>query len=110
MIRRPPRSTLFPYTTLFRSPVEAARERHLVEPRRAAERERLADQRQGDEAVDPRRTIAEARDDAPHEREPLDARRMSPRVGDGGRRAERGANERGLPDPARLPGPRERAR
>src|SRR3712207_7926758 len=27
MIRRPPRSTLFPYTTLFRSP--AARPRHL---------------------------------------------------------------------------------
>src|SRR2546430_11291617 len=25
MIRRPPRSTLFPYTTLFRSEVEAAR-------------------------------------------------------------------------------------
>src|SRR3712207_7562339 len=25
MIRRPPRSTLFPYTTLFRSPVVAAR-------------------------------------------------------------------------------------
>src|SRR2546429_6138583 len=25
MIRRPPRSTLFPYTTLFRSPQEAAR-------------------------------------------------------------------------------------
>src|SRR5256885_12647883 len=24
MIRRPPRSTLFPYTTLFRSPIEAA--------------------------------------------------------------------------------------
>src|SRR2546427_3676686 len=24
MIRRPPRSTLFPYTTLFRSPVKAA--------------------------------------------------------------------------------------
>src|SRR2546425_9056191 len=24
MIRRPPRSTLFPYTTLFRSPVEGA--------------------------------------------------------------------------------------
>src|SRR3712207_7667958 len=32
MIRRPPRSTLFPYTTLFRSP-----ERHLQ--RRAEERE-----------------------------------------------------------------------
>src|SRR5256885_4042856 len=27
MIRRPPRSTLFPYTTLFRSPSAAARER-----------------------------------------------------------------------------------
>src|SRR5688572_32730141 len=26
MIRRPPRSTLFPYTTLFRSPLLAARE------------------------------------------------------------------------------------
>src|SRR3712207_7647048 len=32
MIRRPPRSTLFPYTTLFRSPVVAnpAREMHRV--------------------------------------------------------------------------------
>src|SRR2546430_6559786 len=28
MIRRPPRSTLFPYTTLFRSHVETARLRH----------------------------------------------------------------------------------
>src|SRR3712207_7966385 len=28
MIRRPPRSTLFPYTTLFRSPVEAERMRN----------------------------------------------------------------------------------
>src|SRR5260370_2620430 len=27
MIRRPPRSTLFPYTTLFRSPFEADRSR-----------------------------------------------------------------------------------
>src|SRR5256885_7977748 len=31
MIRRPPRSTLFPYTTLFRS-VEYAHERHLATP------------------------------------------------------------------------------
>src|SRR2546430_11712431 len=31
MIRRPPRSTLFPYTTLFRSPQRGhARQRHLV--------------------------------------------------------------------------------
>src|SRR5258708_30820083 len=29
MIRRPPRSTLFPYTTLFRSQRVAARARHL---------------------------------------------------------------------------------
>src|SRR2546430_10699703 len=28
MIRRPPRSTLFPYTTLFRSPVDPGRRRH----------------------------------------------------------------------------------
>src|SRR5256885_13037188 len=34
MIRRPPRSTLFPYTTLFRSEV--------VEPRGQFDRERLA--------------------------------------------------------------------
>src|SRR5690349_23199924 len=27
MLRRPPRSTLFPYTTLFRSPKDAARSR-----------------------------------------------------------------------------------
>src|SRR5256884_8246286 len=31
MIRRPPRSTLFPYTTLFRSVAEAAGEEHARE-------------------------------------------------------------------------------
>src|SRR2546429_9616090 len=30
MIRRPPRSTLFPYTTLFRSGVEEGERAHLV--------------------------------------------------------------------------------
>src|SRR5256885_10602400 len=30
MIRRPPRSTLFPYTTLFRSPAHGDVERHRV--------------------------------------------------------------------------------
>src|SRR5256885_12711299 len=30
MIRRPPRSTLFPYTTLFRSPAAAARSRRAA--------------------------------------------------------------------------------
>src|SRR5260370_15578167 len=35
MIRRPPRSTLFPYTTLFRSPPDRG-VRHLRDPHRAA--------------------------------------------------------------------------
>src|SRR3712207_8199595 len=37
MIRRPPRSTLFPYTTLFRSPGAADIAPRLVDPRREAE-------------------------------------------------------------------------
>src|SRR2546422_7592706 len=36
MIRRPPRSTLFPYTTLFRSPADAAAWESLVPLRRRA--------------------------------------------------------------------------
>src|SRR3712207_7424996 len=35
MIRRPPRSTLFPYTTLFRSRLPLAQRRHEPRPRRA---------------------------------------------------------------------------
>src|SRR3712207_7600139 len=45
MIRRPPRSTLFPYTTLFRSPSGAARVRGWASPATArgrGERERSA--------------------------------------------------------------------
>src|ERR1039458_5873011 len=34
MIRRPPRSTLFPYTTLFRSPWAGRRPRTALPPRR----------------------------------------------------------------------------
>src|SRR2546429_10027439 len=34
MIRRPPRSTLFPYTTLFRSKLELAESDHFVEKTR----------------------------------------------------------------------------
>src|SRR3712207_6916545 len=30
MIRRPPRSTLFPYTTLFRSPIQQALNEHCI--------------------------------------------------------------------------------
>src|SRR5262245_62615029 len=52
MIRRPPRSTLFPYTTLFRS--RARDPRHLLPPHRARE--------SGDRAP-PRHTVAD-RDDA----------------------------------------------
>src|SRR5437762_4772420 len=35
MIRRPPRSTLFPYTTLFRSHPHALRDHHVVPDDRA---------------------------------------------------------------------------
>src|SRR2546430_6645228 len=34
MIRRPPRSTLFPYTTLFRSRRDARRLAHVLQPER----------------------------------------------------------------------------
>src|SRR5437660_4616514 len=49
MIRRPPSSTLFPYTTLFRSPFESVedrerRERQVVSRRLPADRD-LADPR-----------------------------------------------------------------
>src|SRR5688572_32947055 len=49
-IRRPPRSTLFPYTTLFRSHVPLARrakvERRIAEPGKGAARPRLVRQLQ----------------------------------------------------------------
>src|SRR5258705_7147623 len=48
MIRRPPRSTLFPYTTLFRSAVLAKNAGHVVDLRsRGRERYRQADQERG---------------------------------------------------------------
>src|SRR5438045_6360883 len=43
VIRRPPRSTLFPYTTLFRSPYRHLQRAHSVEaPSRHRDRERAA--------------------------------------------------------------------
>src|SRR3712207_8740748 len=42
MIRRPPRSTLFPYTTLFRSPVRLGPRAHLRRVDRLGRRERDA--------------------------------------------------------------------
>src|SRR5438270_10505862 len=38
MIRRPPRSTLFPYTTLFRSPAKRVKENQRAEDLRAESR------------------------------------------------------------------------
>src|SRR3712207_8013322 len=54
MIRRPPRSTLFPYTTLFRS---------LLEPRNH-HGEELQDDRRRDVRHDPERENGEARERA----------------------------------------------
>src|SRR3712207_7828349 len=58
MIRRPPRSTLFPYTTLFRSGADAERpkavskgSRHLGVPVRVADHERAAAKEQGREGL-----------------------------------------------------------
>src|SRR2546422_9172683 len=57
MIRRPPRSTLFPYTTLFRS-VRRARE-HVVHERRGQELARLAvDHRLAEHLAEPLRDAA----------------------------------------------------
>src|SRR2546422_5231605 len=41
MIRRPPRSTLFPYTTLFRSPLQAPRRGRHPAPLRGVRRRPL---------------------------------------------------------------------
>src|SRR2546427_13175359 len=56
MIRRPPRSTLFPYTTLFRSEPGAARRPqpqrfHALQPVRLGVKRRAADRFAGDEPV-----------------------------------------------------------
>src|SRR3712207_8974808 len=68
MIRRPPRSTLFPYTTLFRSP---ELRRDAVEPLRAH--------------------LAAGRDDAEGERQRR--RRVDRSGGDSGRRSEEHTSE-----------------
>src|SRR5438132_10702924 len=51
MLRRPPRSTLFPYTTLFRSHVAAHDGRDLSEPLRSADSRPLEQVRRGLEPV-----------------------------------------------------------
>src|SRR2546422_6854204 len=47
MIRRPPRSTLFPYTTLFRSPGRAQERAHQAIPEAVRARGRAAHHREG---------------------------------------------------------------
>src|SRR5687768_17909423 len=47
MLRRPPRSTLFPYTTLFRSPVHCRRPRRERSRRISATGARDPDRRRG---------------------------------------------------------------
>src|SRR5437016_10681217 len=59
MIRRPPRSTLFPYTTLFRSKdharPEGAQRGHREEVWRAGHHQRRCDRGKGDRAARPAR-------------------------------------------------------
>src|SRR2546422_8523314 len=59
MIRRPPRSTLFPYTTLFRSGPEAQRRRRHVRLKVARHVDHLDPRARGDH---PLRDIVAARD------------------------------------------------
>src|SRR3712207_7351292 len=65
MIRRPPRSTLFPYTTLFRSDVvRAALERDAVDPVGHARGARSV----GPDAVPPHRSAARVQQEDPVDR------------------------------------------
>src|SRR2546422_3584658 len=69
MIRRPPRSTLFPYTTLFRSRVEAARPIAAgARGSRSAVRAVVALARQGRAGIRLRNTVSRADHAAVHGR------------------------------------------
>src|SRR3989475_5075244 len=62
MIRRPPRSTLFPYTTLFRSPGEGEMGEHLPPVRRVGHQpEEHPVRREHFAALDEREPVVEAR-------------------------------------------------
>src|SRR5256885_16225449 len=97
MIRRPPRSTLFPYTTLFRSPALGPRHHR---PARLA---RGADQRHRFHAPDRPRLARQPVlvDPGPH-REVVSGRmerRAGLGAGRGARPARPGADHRAPPDP-----------
>src|SRR3712207_7691459 len=51
MIRRPPRSTLFPYTTLFRSHVEERRELRAAEERHGPVEDRMRQRAASPDAI-----------------------------------------------------------
>src|SRR3989449_243411 len=88
MIRRPPRSTLFPYTTLFRSIARRAQPRHGIPPPFPRPSSPLPvlpcerDQRLGGYAPGP--------EAVPAERLPLDERRLRAQRGGAGRGDEAG--------------------
>src|SRR2546427_6300440 len=72
MIRRPPRSTLFPYTTLFRSPEVDAEDRRAGAVQGAGPAQQGAVAAQRDHAVEPRRPVEQRRAGlGPQRRDPL---------------------------------------
>src|SRR3712207_7974312 len=74
MIRRPPRSTLFPYTTLFRSDErEVARLRPVAEDRRALGVEELGDEARHHRGVLRQRVLPRAEDVEVAQRHGLEA-------------------------------------
>src|SRR3712207_8470933 len=73
MIRRPPRSTLFPYTTLFRSAPCRARPRCSAQPLRTSRRRRRETPRRAGRAPSPSRGTPAAR----RATAPADGRRRS---------------------------------
>src|SRR2546427_10766488 len=112
MIRRPPRSTLFPYTTLFRSnrlaaeqarvtglrdgappPVLAVEEEHVVEvvDRLEVEEERRVSPLPGDRGGGPCTPQAEGRARPPHPPGPAGRFPLPPVLAPPGRGASRGA-------------------
>src|SRR5256886_13970179 len=102
MIRRPPRSTLFPYTTLFRS--ARAQARHTAEARRTEVERRLADAKlevnrlEGDLALAAERlhNAGQRRAKASQDRSHAEGRAVQSERGHAAADAERTAAERDL--------------
>src|SRR2546426_1204863 len=104
MIRRPPRSTLFPYTTLFRSAGDQVEERRLARAVRADDRlpaslgdgeRHVADRL---EAPEPAADAFELQRTLPHRRGPL-AAVPAGRGRAVGHRVLKGLLRRGRPEP-----------